>query len=78
MTKNTIEKIITHNRRGFAAHQIWAMFDELERKHATTLRLLRELHDLVEANDAYDGEPYGLKHQICAHLAALQQEGAAK
>lgn len=36
-SKATIEKIITNNRRPFAIHQIWAMFDSIERKHEREL-----------------------------------------
>lgn len=73
MTKNTIEKIITHNRRGFAVHQIWAKFDELERKHAETLRLLEEMiEEEVEGPFFHEDEhgPESVLNRARAHLAA--------
>lgn len=53
--KETIEKIIANNRRGFAVHQIWAMIDKLEQELATINAERAEsrdtLKEMIKAQD---------------------------
>lgn len=54
MTKETIEKIISNNRRPFAVHQLFAEFERLERETAKLKKRYSILADAMSEVKATD------------------------
>lgn len=79
MAIETCARSDTHHAPLFTARVVVPKLEReiatLKTQHATTVRLLGEA---LRVMDAYGTHNLGFRDEIRAHLAALQQEGAAK